>query len=71
MNILKSASRIGMLFSILVLWLSFIYVVLKNANTESVVMWVLTVFTNVITGITTYYYTKKQTDAGVDTNILP
>ena len=66
MNILKSASRIGMLLAILVLCIAFMFVVLYNISVEAVVIWVITMFTNFITGITVFYYTKKQTNPEVD-----
>jgi hypothetical protein len=65
-SILKSASRIWMLLSILVTCIVFFYVVVMNVTTESVVMWVLTIFTNLMTGITVFYYTKKQSNPDVD-----
>jgi hypothetical protein len=30
------------------------------------VIWVITIFTNLVTGITTFYYTKKQTNPEID-----
>ena len=65
-ELFKSASRIGMLLAIAVTCLWFIFIVLKNSTNESVVIWVITIFTNLITWITTFYYTKKQTDHNVD-----
>jgi len=65
-EIFKSASRIGMLAVILIACIWFLYVVLKNATSEAVVIWVITIFTNLVTGITTFYYTKKQSNPGVD-----
>jgi Na+-driven multidrug efflux pump len=65
-SILKSASRIWMLLSILVTCIVFGYVVIMNVNTETVVIWVITIFTNLMTWITVFYYTKKQTNPDVD-----
>lgn len=65
-SILKSASRIWMLISIFVTCIVFWYVVIMNVATDTVVIWVITIFTNLMTGITVFYYTKKQTNTDVD-----
>lgn len=65
-SILKSASRIGMLLSIFVTCIVFGYVVIMNVTTETVVIGVITIFTNLMTWITVFYYTKKQTNPDVD-----
>lgn len=65
-EIMKSASRVGMLLAVFVTCIAFAYIVMKNVTTETVVIWVITIFTNLITWITTYYYTKKQTNPEVD-----
>lgn len=65
-ELLRSASRLGMLLAILVTCIVFWFVVFVNATTETVVIGVITIFTNLMTGITTYYYTRKQTNPEVD-----
>lgn len=49
-----------MLLWILVASLTFGYVVVLNATTETVVIGVITIFTNIITAISTFYYTSKK-----------
>jgi len=66
MEILKSASRIGMLLVIFVSCLAFGYVVIMNVTSDPIVIWMITIFTNLVTWITTFYYTKKQTNPSVD-----
>lgn len=65
-EIFKSASRVGMLAVILITCLWFWFIVLNNATSEAVVIGVITIFTNLVTGITTFYYTKKQESSNID-----
>jgi len=55
-----------MLSVIIMACVAFWFIVFKNSTIDTVVIWVVTIFTNLVTGITTYYYTKKQTNPEID-----
>ena len=65
-ELLKSASRMGMLAVILTTCLVFCYIAVVNATVDAVVIGIVTIFSNLVTGITVFYYTKKQTNPEVD-----
>ena len=46
---MKSASRIGMLLAIIVTCLAFLFVVIMNAKTETVVIGVIATFSSLMT----------------------
>ena len=58
-NILESASKIILIMFGLVSSLVFAYVVIKNADTESVVTAVVAIYASCSSSVMTYYFTKQ------------